>query len=267
MKDLKEFIGFEYANLSEDGKLTYYILQQKGEYARFLDEVVQKVDIGNAVVRNEIRSLVEEIYKLSYSGLVNSVKESQNINELSAALYSVRASTPEVVQRAVENPISGLTLSDTLQKNRQQVIYNIKQQIGIGLTQGDTIRTMANRISEVLDKDYRKAIRIARTEVHRVREAGFNDSATEIDNVLQNGSTGIRLIKLWKTMKDERVRDGEADHVRMEGQAVLADEKFTLSNGAKTVAPGQSGYANQDINCRCYVSYQLIHEKEYKKSK
>ncbi len=52
------------------------------------------------------------------------------------ALRGVRGVTPEVVKRAVINPVSGLTLNDRLEKHRQEVIYNIKQQLGTGLTQG-----------------------------------------------------------------------------------------------------------------------------------
>ena len=42
----------------------------------------------------------------------------------------MRGVTPEVVKRAVINPVSGLTLNDRLEKHRQEVIYNIKQQLG-----------------------------------------------------------------------------------------------------------------------------------------
>ena len=39
-----------------------------------------------------------------------------------------------------------------------------------------------------------------RTEAHRVREAGLNDAATDIDNTLRNGSSGYVMAKTWHTM-------------------------------------------------------------------
>ena len=59
------------------------------------------------------------------------------------------------------------------------------------------------------------------------------------------------------------MRTKKADHVIMEGQTVLADEMFVLSDGNETEAPGQSGIAAQDINCRCYASYDLMSDDEF----
>ena len=62
----------------------------------------------------------------------------------------------------------GLTLKDTLEKHRKDIIYAIKRDIGVGLSNGDRYTTMARRISKNLDGDYKKSIRIVRTEAHRV---------------------------------------------------------------------------------------------------
>ena len=69
---------------------------------------------------------------------------------------------PETLKDAVNNPVSGLTLNDNLEKNRAEIVYNIKQTIGIGLQNGDRYETMAKRVAESLDNDYNKAIRIVR---------------------------------------------------------------------------------------------------------
>lgn len=257
LKDLKQFIGYQYAELSEEGKLTVDILQRKGEYARFLEEVQKKVRSVSPSVSKEITQLVKQTYAYSYDGMVEAVRKSSTSQELAKALKGIQAVTPEVIKRAVENPISGLTLSDTLEKYRQDILYDIKRNLTVGLANGDTVETMAKRLAESLDGDYQKAVRIIRTESHRSVEGGFFDAAKEVDDTLKSGVTGMRMVKTWRTMKDARVRTGKADHVTMEGQKVLADSPFILSNGAETDAPGQSGIAAQDINCRCYASYDL----------
>ena len=281
LTDLQHFISDEYVKLAEDGQLTYEILRGKNEYARFLDEVEKRLNGISPKVSKEIRTTVNEMYKLSYDGMVDAVSKSTSSDALRAAFKGVKGATPETIKAAVENPIAGLTLSDTLEKNRRDIIYNIKKQIGIGLTAGDRMSTMARRIADSLDGDYKKAVRVARTEVHRVRETGHNDCVEEIDQTLQNGTTSLRMVKIWRTMKDERVRPqqrvktkhgwktvirGNADHMKMEGQAVLADELFDLGGGLKAKAPGQSGDASNDINCRCTVEYVLMSDEEYFKA-
>lgn len=282
LKDLRHFIADEYVRMAEDGELTYEVLHAKGEYARFLEEVEQRVNNISPKVSAEIKTTVEETYKLAYQGLVDAVEKSGTAEGLRENLNGVRAITPETVKRAVENPISGLTLNDTLEKNRKEIIWNIKRQIGIGLTQGDRMTTMAKRVSENLDNDYKKAIRIVRTETHRVREAGRHDAATEVDEALKQGTTGMRMVKTWKTKKDERVRPSYryktrkgwkfgrskngADHQKMDGVTILADEYFDLGGGVKTLKPSNSGDAKNDINCRCHVSYDMMTDEEFFKA-
>lgn len=281
LKDLQHFISDEYVKLAEDGELTYEILRGKNEYARFLDEVEKRLNKISPKVSREIRTTVQEMYKLSYDGMVDAVRKSTSSDALREAFKGVKGATPETIKAAVENPVSGLTLNDTLEKNRRDIIYNIKKQIGIGLTTGDKMSSMARRIADSLDGDYKKAVRIARTEVHRVREAGHNDCVEEIDQTLQNGATNLRMVKIWRTMKDERVRPqqrvktkggwktvirGNADHMKMEGQTVLANELFDLGGGLKAKSPGQSGDASNDINCRCTVEYVLMSDEEYFKA-
>ena len=207
LKDLKQFLGVEYADYAQDDKLTYEVLRAKGEYARFLEEVEIRINNFTPRAASEIRKTVEDTYKAAYQGMVTAVERSNSAAKLHENLEGIRAITPEIVKRAVENPISGLTLDDTLEKNRREVIYDIKQQIGIGLSQGDRMSTMARRITDRIDIDYRKATRIVRTEAHRVREAGYHDCANEIDDVLSSSdAVDMVMAKTWRTMKDEAVR-------------------------------------------------------------
>ena len=258
LNDTKKFVAEEYYQLAQDGKLTYEILRANGENARFLAEVEQQLNDLSPKVSQEIQQTVEEMYTLAYNGMVDAVQSAKTSAELRESLKGLTGVTPEMVKAHVENPIAGLTLSDTLEKNRKEIIWDIKREIGVGLTNGDRYETMARRIAKKLDGDYQKAARIVRTEAARAREAGHLASALEIDDTLKQGVSGMRLCKTWKTMKDGRVRD---QHGSMEGVTVWADEDFTLPDGHKTPAPKQSGIASQDLNCRCTVKYDL---KEFK---
>lgn len=270
LKDLRSFVGEYYARFSEDDKLDYSILQQKGEFARFLEEAERLTVYHTEPVAAAVHQTVEDVYALCWNGMQNAVNRSANDTQLNAALQGVHGTTPEIVKRAVENPISGLTLNNRLQKHRQDVIYGIKQQLGIGLTQGDTYSAMARRVAGEVGGDYSKAVRITRTETHRVREAGFHDAAEEVHQSVQQA--GYIMTKTWRTMMDERVRPqcryrrgkhwvtvirGPYNHQKMEGVCIPVDQEFDLGGGVTTKAPGQSGVAGQDINCRCFLEYSL----------
>lgn len=258
LQDLRHFLADEYTRYAEDDQLTYEILQRHGAYARFLEEVEQKINDISPEVKRLIRSTVDQTYEYTYNGMIDCVKKAV----VGVELGNLKACTPDVIRRAVENPVSKLTLNDRLEKHRKEIVYDIKQNITVGLMNGDRYTTMANRIKQSVDGDYKKAIRIARTETHRVREAGGIDAAMSVDEILKTGESGMRMVKTWRTMKDERVRPAKArnrqyNHRKMDGVAIPVDEEFTLPSGAKTMAPGQSGVAGEDINCRCYLSYGL----------
>lgn len=276
LKDLQTFISETYVQYAKDDKLTYAMLQEAGYNARFLEEIEQRLNVATPKAARELRQLVEETYDAAYKAMVDGVARASG--GLETEFAESIAITPEQVKRAVENPVSGLTLSDTLEKNRREIIYSIKRTVGVGLMNGDRYTTMARRISEQVDGDYKKAIRIARTETHRVREAGNHDAAQYVDSELQKGTTGMRMCKTWRTMKDERVRPQRRrkgkkgwstkmgrgpNHMILDGQTVLAEEDFDLKDGHTAPVPGMSGVAGHDINCRCYVSYEMLTDAEF----
>ncbi len=279
-KDLREFVSEYYASYAQDDVLSYEILYQKGRYARFLQEVVDRIDKLEPEIFEELTGLIDETYRACYEGMVKAVEKAKNAEDLKINLSGVQSVRPEVIKEATENPITGLTLSDRLEKHRAEIIYNIKQAIGIGLQNGDRFSTMARRISQQCGFSYGKSITVVRTESRRVRERAFNDSAIAIDDVIKRGSSGLIGIKIWRTMKDEIVRPqtryktksgykrgktrrNAPNHMKMEGQTVLTNEKFDLGGGVKADAPLQSGVAGHDINCRCYASHAWVTPEEY----
>lgn len=259
LKELRHYLADTYSQYAEDDKLTYEILQRHSRYARFLDEVEKKINDLSPETKRLIRSTVEQVYEYTYNGMIDAVQDrAQDV------VSGLKGCTQAILRRAVENPVSKLTLNDRLEKHRKEIIYDIKQAITVGLMNGDRYSTMAGRIKQSVDGSYKKAIRISRTETHRVREAGNLDAARSVQEALSSGNVPLQMMKVWKTMKDERVRPAKQkgrnkqyDHRKMDGVAVKIDEEFILPSGAKTMAPGQSGVAGEDINCRCYLSYEL----------
>lgn len=260
----------------ETGALTYARLHAASLDARLLEEIATRMNLTSESENRIIRELVEETYRESWEGMVHAVVRASNDDEIRETLSGVDAVQPEVLQAAVNNPVHGLTLSDQLEKNRTEIVYGIKQAVGVGLSVGDRYDTMARRIQTTLigpngtGGSYFKAVRIARTEAHRVREAGNLDAAESVSDKLS--PAGFTMMKTWVTMKDERVRPnrryrtkhgwrsgkpGKYNHVAMDGVSVPVKENFHLPSGAEGPAPGQTGVAGEDINCRCFLKYEV----------
>lgn len=284
LKDLKAYIAEVHEkHAAGDGTLSFADLHKAGYDARFLEEIERRIGVVTPKVAKELHALVEDTYELSYKAMVEGVEKVANGADLGETFADAVAITPEQIKAAVSNPY----MENALLKNHQAIVYDIRQAVAVGLMNGDRYSTIAKKITVALDKEtgpYKNAMLIARTEAHRVREAGNNDAAVAVDKELQGGTTGMRMTKTWKTMKDERVRPQyvrkrkkggwtkginkkAANHMTLEGQTVLADEDFDLGqyNGNKVTAPspGQSGVAGHDCNCRCYSSFEMMTDAEY----
>ena len=86
-------------------------------------------------------------------------------------------------------------------------------------------------------------LRIAETETHRIA----NESALE--TALKCGATS----KTWLTMLDDRVRD---NHTILEGQTLPVDADFYCPDGDHARAPGLFSLPENNVNCRCELTYQ-----------
>lgn len=279
LKDLKAYVGEVHEKYAKgDGTLSFADLQKKGYEARFLEEIEKRIDVATPKVAKELRQLVNDTYELAYKSMVQGVEKVAKGADLGETFADAVSITPKQIKAAVDNPYMEIALK----KNHQTIVYDIRQAVATGLMNGDRYNTIAQRITTALDKEngpYKNAVLIARTESHRVREAGNNDAAVAVDKELQKGTTGMRMCKVWKTMKDERVRPqyarknkkgwkrginkNSANHMILEGQTVLADEMFDLKDGNTAPCPGSTGIAGHDCNCRCYTSKKMLTDAEY----
>lgn len=91
---------------------------------------------------------------------------------------------------------------------------------------------------------------LAESEAHRVcQTAGFDAAKRASDKF------GIVVGKQWDTMMDDRVRD---THMYLEGTAVALDEEFYTYDGDHALYPGGFERAENNVNCRCELSYVNI---------
>lgn len=261
LQKLQAMIARYYAKYgsAEDSTMTQGDLRKAGQYKNFLQDVVDNLDGVAEPVDKQIRQAIEDTYTTCYNGMVNAVKQSTAGNTtLQSALSGLSAATPETVKSIVENPMEKLTLSTVLERRRAQIVASTKKTIAVGLADGDSYTRMAQRIAETLDGDYKKAMRIVRTEANRAINRGFQNVTEEASDLLLNSD--YVEVKEWCSMEDESVRD---THQHLNGKKIHALDQFTSKSGAKASCPGGFGVAKEDINCRCFLSYSFMSRAEF----
>lgn len=208
-------------------------------------------------VEQTLTSLINEFSKAKYKGMYDQLREQllfayqyyyTGLTEVSGRKYKLLPLKKEWLTATIENEIAGLSLKETLQRDRQNIIYSLKSNLIQGVNRGESFSTMAKRMQKVVNNDYQKAVRIARTETHRVKEAGTYESA------LKGEKAGIKQVKTWNSSNDGRTRK---EHRRLDGKTIPLDEYFRVGS-AKALKPGDTGRAEHDINCRCFLTYEIV---------
>lgn len=100
-------------------------------------------------------------------------------------------------------------------------------------------------VSEIYDRDItdkEKLERMIECEANRCFNSG----------VLEAGK-GENVTKTWETMEDEKVRDS---HWFLQGKTIPFEEEFVTFDGDSALAPGMFQEAENNVNCRCWVSYK-----------
>lgn len=95
----------------------------------------------------------------------------------------------------------------------------------------------------VAEKDIPSIERVINAESHRLYCEGSYHTAL----------LGGAKRKTWHTMMDERVRD---PHAYLEGMTKNMGELFYTYNGDSALEPGGFNEPSEDINCRCWLSYE-----------
>lgn len=115
----------------------------------------------------------------------------------------------------------------------------ITAEVSRGISSGMRWQQIAQQLQNKTSIGYTNAIRIARTEGHRIQcQAGM-------DACYKAKDMGADVVKQWDSTLDARTRDS---HAKLDGEIREMDEPF--SNGL--MFPGDPhGIAAEVINCRC----------------
>lgn len=239
---LRREISKIYEKYGSSGALTYAEMSKYNRLTSLFKSIAE--ELGNVTGYNArlIKKLTEEAYG---AGFYHSAFE---IESGTAAKINFGLLNHHAVRAAIENPISGLSLSEVLANHSTAIKQKIRQEITQGLVFGESYPQMAKRIKGAVNFGYNRALTIARTEGGRARSMGQLSLYDEAED------EGIQLSRFWVATTDFRTRDS---HQYMDGKKADKKGLFKFQSGRTTKGPHLSGIAKEDINCRCRVRVQI----------
>ena len=201
------------------------------------DEIKQTMISANKVVTNTITDGAMRHATNGYYGTFYGMEGLGNINVPMALLDE------KYILQLVTTPVDGKKFSQRLYTNTMQLAEATQASLTIGAVDGKGYSHVAKRIEDLTEANYKRAVRIARTEGGRVSSLATQRAYSDAETM------GINLKKRWVSTLDKWTR---VSHRELDGQTVGIDEDFTSPvTGAKGKGPRLLGRAGEDINCRC----------------
>lgn len=117
----------------------------------------------------------------------------------------------------------------------------ISAEITRGLAPGMSYADIARNLNNTAKTGYSNAIRIVRTEGHRIQQASAYDAQVAAKE------KGADVVKQWDSTLDGVTRP---THRELDGQIREVDEPFSIGS-KKAMYPGEFGDPAEDCNCRC----------------
>lgn len=197
------------------------------------------------------------IYDLRSEGFktISEYLEKSYINGYTGVMYDLMVSSgiPIIMPINQNQVVKALQTDSKLSKGLyarlgEDVNYlkrSIRAELSRGIANGSTWNEIAGKIAKGMNSPFNtsinNAIRIARTEGHRVQQSAA------LDAQYRAKEKGADIVKQWDSTLDNRTRP---HHRMLDGQIRELDEDFEIE-GITASAPGHFGRAKEDINCRC----------------
>ena len=242
LRGMRSKLAYIFDKYFQEGKLDYSEIQKYGRLSKLERDIIQEVmklydDDGKL-----LRETLTEVYNTSY------YRTAWAIETETRARLGYSAVDLKTVQLSIQNPFTGLTLNERLERHRTNLIYSLKEELTRGFVNGDTYPQISRRVKDLLEGDASKAIRIVRTESTRI----YNEA--QYDSILHAEEQGIIMTKTWISSRDDRTRES---HEMLDGVTIPVDEPFVI-DGDEGMFPGDFSEARNVINCRCTVEYNVV---------
>lgn len=214
------------------------ILQSQIYQRKFQQSLKQQIDdFTNALVAGQYESIddyMRSCYEVGFLG----------------AMYDIQGQGVPLVMPIDEKKVimalqTNSKISKRLYTKLGEDVEALKKRIAGSLSRGiataDSYANIARNIAADSNVGFNRAMRIARTEGHRIQA----NSAFDAQQAAKDA--GADIVKQWDAALDGKTRP---HHRQLDGQIRELDEPFEIG-GMKAMYPSGFGRASEDVNCRC----------------
>lgn len=245
-KELYAHYKLSYRQLERDFKAIYDAVEARSDGQITLDEWSRELLHGQtAAAMRRLYVGNEKLLRATFNEIVETTRD-RSIEMIDGKERLVGIGRKFDKAAIIDRSIAGIQWTDRLAHANANTRYDL---IGItagGIEAGETYGEITKKIAGKFATDYASAQRVARTEGHRIYE-------TTKFETMESVAKEIQMYKTWHCVRDEKVRD---THIHLDGVQVKFDEDFESRSGATASRPGEFGVASEDVNCRCWVSYE-----------
>lgn len=217
----------------DDADLQHVIYQI--EYQKVLKAQVQA--ILDQLHNNNFETVSEYLTKSYEDGFVGTMYDLQG-----QGIPLVFPIDQEQVVDAIQHETKlSESLYSRLGKDTKVLSRQIAGEISRGISNAAMYSEIARNIAGYAGISKNKAMRIARTEAHRIQCKATADAQWKAKE------KGADVVKQWDASLDDKTRD---THRQLDGQIRELDEVFEVQ-GKTAMMPGGFGDPAEDCNCRC----------------
>lgn len=217
----------------QDADMQHVIYQV--EYQKALKTQIQS--ILEQLQANEFETLSDYLTKSYEDGFIGTMYDLQG-----QGIPLVFPIDQEQVLAAIQHETKlSEGLYAALGKDTKELSKKIAGEISRGIAVGMMYSEIARNIAGYARIPRNNAMRIARTEAHRIQCKAAADAQWKAK------SKGADIVKQWDSALDGKTRD---THRELDGQIKELDEPFEVA-GKKAMQPGDFNDPAEDCNCRC----------------
>ena len=241
----------------------------EANYQDALEEINSKIELLMARQDADMQHVIYQVeYQKALKSQVSTILEQLHNNEFETvseylavsyedgfigAMYDLQGQgIPLIIPIDQEQVVAAIQhetkLSESLYmalgRDTKDLSKKIAGEISRGISTGSMYSEIARNIAAWGRIPQNNAMRIARTEAHRIQNKASMDACWKAK------ANGADVVKEWSAALDKKTRPS---HQKLDGQIRELDEEFEV-NGYTAMQPGDFGRPEEDINCRCRVN-------------
>ena len=237
IKSLDTLLNME--GLDDDRKATLESMKQAKIYQKQYQEALKK----------QVAGILDKLHGDTYSTVEQYLKECYQDGYIGTMYDIQNQGIPVVVPIDQESVTKAVVLDskvvkgyyDALGVDFDRLKKVIPAEVSRGIASSLPYIDIARNINNASKSGLYNAVRIARTEGHRIQQTATHDAQKAAK------ARGADVVKQWDSTLDGRTRP---THRKLDGQIREVDEPFEM-DGKKAMMPGDFGRPEEDINCRC----------------